>query len=173
MRLEAAVLNGTGWTIESVLQAVRAAAAILGQCGIVLERLVLNEVDAPASYRFLDTPYSRRLAHQLGLAKPTLYFVADTAHRPAFDAEAIGRGNSRTRPEMADTVWITAQTRDLPIVIAHELAHVLADSGEHSDAPGNLMRDSTERRNVVLTAQQCDTLVATGRGNRLLEAIGR
>src|SRR5690606_23114391 len=102
MRLEAAVLNGTGWTIESVLQAVRAAAAILGQCGIVLERLVLNEVDAPASYRFLDTPYSRRLAHQLGLAKPTLYFVADTAHRPAFDAEAIGRGNSRTRPEMAD-----------------------------------------------------------------------
>ena len=60
-----------------------------------------------------------------------------------FDAEAIGRANAKNCPEMADTVWITATTRDLPVALAHELVHVLTDSGDHSNALDNLMRDDT------------------------------
>ena len=32
-------------------------------------------------------------------------------HDPAYDAEAVGRANARSRPEMADTAWITFTNR--------------------------------------------------------------
>ena len=102
------------------------------------------------------------------MKRPAIYLVRDTLNRPAFDAEAIGRGNSRTRPELADTVWITAAARDAGIVLAHELAHVLMDNGEHSDEPGNLMRDQTTAGSTALSAAQCARLRDTGSGNGLL-----
>lgn len=95
--------------------------------------------------------------------------MRDTRSHPAFDAEAIGRGNSRTRPELADTVWMTAATRYADIVLAHELAHVLMDGGEHSDEPGNLMRDETTAGSTALSAAQCARLRETGSANGLLE----
>ncbi len=122
----------------------------------------------------LDTGISRHryldeLARRTRLARPAVFFVADTRNEPAFDAEAIGRGNSRSRPEMTDTVWITAGTRDLAIVFAHELVHVIADSGEHSDLPGNLMREETAPESTALTASQCRRLTETGAANGLLQ----
>jgi len=167
--LELAVIAGSGWSADDVLAAAQQAGRLLAQCGVGIGPLRLSEFDGPARYRNLFTPVSRELARRANLGRPALFFVADTRHRPAFDAEAIGRANSRTRPEMADTVWITAGTRDLPIVIAHELVHVLADSGEHSDEPGNLMREDTAPENARLTPDQCRALVTKAQANGLLE----
>ena len=100
-----------------------------------------------------------------------MFFVADTLHRPAFDAEAVGRANSRERPDMADTVWITDAARDLPIVIAHELAHVLADSGAHSGEPDNLMREDSAPGNTRLSSAQCGAMVTAAAANGLLQVL--
>jgi hypothetical protein len=116
-----------------------------------------------------STPAARELARAHPVARPAVYLMRDTRSRPAFDAEAIGRGNSRTRPEIADTVWMTATTRDPGIALAHELAHVLMDSGEHSEEAGNLMRDETSARNTSLSAAQCRRLRETGTANGLLK----
>ena len=70
---------------------------------------------------------------------------------------------------MTDTVWVTASIRDLPIALAHELVHVLTDSGEHSNAPENLMRDDTAPGNTRLTLEQCSNIVAIGQANGLLD----
>lgn len=99
-----------------------------------------------------------------------VWFVRDTRQRPAFDAEAIGRGNSRMRPELADSIWVTRATGDLGIAIAHELAHVLMDSGAHSNEPGNLMREETSPASKLLSATQCAQLRETGTANGMLEA---
>ena len=168
MRLTLAYLKGAGWAREEILAAVVQTARIVGQCGVGLERAELVLVDAPERYRYFFTPISRELARALPLEKPTIYFVADTRQRPAFDAEAIGRGNSGSRPELANTVWITRTTRDLGIALAHELAHVLMDSGEHSDDPGNLMREETAPANTLLSDALCARLVAKGAENGLL-----
>ena len=128
-------------------------------------------IDAPARYRDFHTPTSRALARALGLPKPTIYFVADTRQRPAFEAEAIGRGNSGTRPELRDTVWVMRGTRDLEIVLAHELAHVLMDSGAHSEEPENLMREDTTLGNRRLSAAQCTRLRETATANELLKPV--
>ncbi|TAK48288.1 MAG: hypothetical protein EPO27_06110, partial [Betaproteobacteria bacterium] len=136
LQLTVVYLEGSGWTRERALGALRATSAILGQCGVGLAGAQWLTLSAPPAYLDFSTPTARELARRHPVARPAIYLVRDTRSRPAFDAEAIGRGNSRTRPELADTVWITAATRDAGIVLAHELAHVLMDSGEHSDAPG-------------------------------------
>ena len=58
--------------------------------------------------------------------------------------------------------------RDLDVVLAHELAHVLMDSGEHSQEPGNLMREETTPGNTRLSGVQCTRLRDTATANGLL-----
>lgn len=164
-------LAGTGWAYPAIHSALRQSAGILGQCGIAIKKPELLFIGAPERFRDFHTPVSRELAQALNLGKPTVYFVAGTRQRPAFDAEAIGRGNSRTRPELRDTVWVTQGTRDLGIVLAHELAHVLMDSGEHSQEPGNLMHEDTAPRNTRLSEAQCHRLREAGTANGLLMPI--
>ncbi len=171
LRLEMAVQSGTRWAPDVILAAARRAAAILAQCG-VQTIAYLHEFDGPRRYRNLSSPVSRELARKMRLGRPAIFFVDDTLHRPAFDAEAIGRANAGTRPEMTDTVWVTAATRDLPIALAHELVHVLTDSGAHSDAADNLMREDTAAGNTQLTAEQCASALTIGAANGLLERAG-
>jgi hypothetical protein len=171
LRLTLVYLDGSGWTPDVVAGAAKASARILGQCGLTLRVAELVRVAAPNRYHDFRTPTSRELAATLQLAKPTVYFVANTAQRPAFDAEAIGRGNSRTRPELTDTVWVTRGTRDLGIAVTHELVHVLTDSGEHTDEPENLMRDETAPGNTRLSPPQCARLRETGAANGLLNSV--
>ncbi|MEO8507591.1 MAG: hypothetical protein ABI593_08180 [Betaproteobacteria bacterium] len=169
LHLELAIVSGTRWKPDEILEAVRGAAKILDQCGIRVDAARLREFDGPPRYRYLRTPDSRELARRSGVSRPAVFFVDDTLQRPAFDAEAIGRGNAASRPEMRDSVWITAGIRDLPVALAHELVHVLADSGAHSDAPDNLMREETTAANTRLAAGQCSAMRATGEANGLLE----
>jgi hypothetical protein len=171
LQLHMAMVSGSRWSADVILDAAKRAAAILAQCGIRIDRVQLREFDAPPRYRYFSSSTGREFARRARLSKPTVFFVDDTLQRPAFDAEAIGRANSTTRPEIADTLWITAGIRDLPIALAHELVHVIADSGQHSDVPGNLMREDTGPENTQLTAAQCNNVVTTGRANGLLERL--
>jgi len=154
------------WQAEAIATAVREAGRILRQCSVTIGHAELVRLRAPDPYRDFRTRESRILAGALRLPKPTVYFVADTRQRPAFDAEAIGLSNSVTRPELANTVWVTRSARDLGVVLAHELVHVLTDSGEHSTQPGNLMREDTAPDGVRLDDAQCERIrrIATGSG---------
>jgi hypothetical protein len=168
MHLTVAIIDGSGWTGERADSALREAGKILAQCGVSLEHADPVRLRVPPGLMDFSTPAARELARSRPLPRPALYLVRDTKSRPAFDAEAIGRGNSRTRPEIADTVWMTAGSRDPGVALAHELAHVLMDSGEHSEEPGNLMRDETSAGSTALSAAQCTRLRDTGRANGLL-----
>jgi Zn-dependent protease with chaperone function len=170
LNLALAYFDGV-WTAEAIHAAVRRSAQILAQCGVAIVKAELVLLDAPTRYQEFHTPVSRELARALPLPKPTIYFVAGTRQRPAFDAEAIGRGNSGARPELSDTVWVTRGARDLDIVLAHELAHVLMDSGEHSEKSGNLMREETAPQNTRLTHAQCARLRETATANGLLQPV--
>lgn len=168
LRLTLAYLEGTGWTPGAIVDAANGSARILAQCGLELKAVDLVRIAAPGRFHDFLSPVSRELAAALQLGKPTVYFIAGTRQRPPFDAEAIGRGNSRTRPELRDTVWITRGTRDLGIAMTHELVHVLMDSGEHSEEPDNLMRDETAAGNSHLSLAQCARLREVGTANGLL-----
>ncbi len=162
------------WHRDRLRDPVRKAARILGQCGIQLPRIDLRVLDGPAVYRYFHEATGRELVRRLDLPKPTVYFVADTLQIQAYDAEAIGKGNSATRPELRYTVWFTDQTRDPGIALAHELVHILMDSGAHVDTSGNLMQGETIPTDTRLTAEQCKAVIAQGTHNGLLRsAAGR
>ena len=170
LQLDLVMFRDTSWEPEPILDAVRGAAAILAQCGIRLERAELYRFEGgDPALRYLSTPVSRQLVWRVRPAKPAVFFVRDTRHVPTFDAEAFGSGNTATRPELAFTVWMTAWIRDLPLALAHELAHVLMDSGRHSVEPGNLMRDETAPGNTQLTSEQCASMTEAGERNGLLQ----
>ena len=63
---------------------------------------------------------------------------------------------------------MTSKVRDPGVAFAHELAHVLMDSGEHAQEEGNLMRDETSPGNKRLSAAQCERLLDKGKANGLL-----
>ena len=159
---------GGTWTAGEIQAAAEQGARILAQCAIAPGKIDLVRVDVEARFRYFHTPTSRELARKLQLRTPAVYFVDGTRQRPAFDAEAIGRSNSRSRPELADTVWIVRDARDAAVALAHELAHLLMDSGEHTDEPGNLMRDETTPANTLLSVAQCARLRKNGVANGLL-----
>ena len=162
-------LEGSGWEAVRFLEVLRQATAILAQCDIGLAGAEWVSLSTPERYLDFSTPVSRELAIAAPVRRPAIYLVRNTLARPPFQAEAIGRGNSRTRPELTDTVWITVGTRDAGIALAHELAHVLMNSGEHSDEPDNLMRDETTGVNTRLSVKQCTQMRENARGNGLLD----
>ena len=171
LHLTAVKLERSGWTDQRVLSVLRSAGRVLARCGVKLERVELINLAVPPGYVDVGTPVSRALVRDYRVARPAVYFVPDSRNRPAFEAEAFGRGNTRSQPELADTVWITASARDPGIALAHELAHVLMDSGEHSEEPGNLMRDETTPKNTALTPAQCARMRDIATGNGLLKRV--
>lgn len=125
LRLTLISFRDTAWDPDTILAATRKVAPLLAQCGVRIVAAELRQLAAPPRFRYYQTPVSRELARLVPVPRPAIYFVVDTLNRPAFDAEAIGRANSGSRPELADTIWVAAGTRDLPIVLAHELFHML------------------------------------------------
>ena len=169
LHLTAVKLEDSGWKDERVLGVVRGARRVLAQCGVKLERVELVSIVVPPNFLDVTTPVAQELARDYRVARPAVYFVRGTLSSPIFEAQAYGRTNSRSRPELADTIWITATARDPDIALAHELAHVLMDSGEHSGEPGNLMRDETTQQNTSLSAAQCARLRNAAAANGLIK----
>ena len=160
--------QGARWERHEILAAVLDSVRVLAQCGVALAGAELRLLEAPRRFHFYSTPVSRELLREIAVSKPALFFVDDTLNRPAYDAEAIGLENAATRRELANTVWLAYGARDLPLALAHELVHVLSDSGEHSDEPGNLMRAETSPQNTHLSDAQCERVRSRGEANGLL-----
>jgi hypothetical protein len=168
LRLTLVLFTGGAWPEAEAVAAAAEAARILGQCGIAAAAPELVRAETEPALRLFETARSRVLARRLQPRKPAVFFVDGTLQRPAFDAEAIGRGNSRSRPELADTVWIVRDARDPGVALAHELAHVLMNSGEHSAEAGNLMHEETSPGGTRLDEAQCARLRITGKSLGLL-----
>ncbi len=166
--LHAHTFRGSRWRLEDIATAISGSARLLAQCGVALAVSDLRIIEAPRVFHYYHTATSRRLLQALDTPRPAVFFVEDTRNVPAFDAEAVGLANSRTRPELANTVWVAHGARDLPQAIAHELVHVLSDNGSHSAERGNLMQDETSPTSDRLTRRQCDLLRSRGEANGLL-----
>jgi len=161
----------TAWDMKGLRSIAAKAAPILAQCGVYIPRIEVRALNGPQAYRYFRESVAKELVRQLPSPKPTVYFVRDTLQKDAYDAEAIGKGNSATRPTLVYTLWLTEALKHPAIGLAHELTHILMDSGAHVDRPGNLMREETDAQNLKLTPEQCQQLVASGTENALLTSL--
>lgn len=159
---------GSGWEPPAVRATLRSAAAILGQCGIVLRKASVHYLSGPERLLYFTVETAEALVKARAYPKPAAYLVAETRRPVPFDAEAFAPANSAESPTLSDTVWIVRKTPHPGIALAHELVHVLTNDGEHSTLPGNLMRDETGPENTSLGPEQCRRIVQSGSERGLL-----
>ena len=155
MSFSMVVLDGTAWSLPVVESMAAETARLFAQCGVGLSEVQLYQVKTPRRLSYFSDGHAGALVSQLEIPRPAVFFVRDTLQQIAFDAEAIGHSNGRRRPSLVDTVWMTEAVGHSAIALAHELFHVLADSGSHSDDPENLMYPQTLGLNARLTEGQC------------------
>jgi hypothetical protein len=161
-------LESSGWPPTAVRAMLRGAAPIFQQCGIALRKVSVHRLAAPERLRYFTAHTAQALVEARAYPKPTVYLVADSRRPVAFDAEAFAPANSGAQPQLTDTVWIMRGIRNPEVALAHELVHVLTDSGEHSADAENLMREETARENTRLTPEQCRRIVSNGTARGLL-----
>jgi len=160
------ILEGAGWQVDAIQVATAKASRILAQCGVTIPEVTVRVVEGPDRAKIFRNDWSTELVSDLAPRKPAVFFVKDTLQDMPFEAEAIGRSNSRKRRQLADTVWMTSTAQDIDIGLAHELYHAVADSGQHDTDPMNLMHERTSGTNTTLRASQCLRLIRVG------EALG-
>ncbi len=165
------VVEGSGWTLDEVRSAARGAAGILARCGVLMPEVSVRFVAGPERLRYYHLATATELVQGLGYPKPAVHFVKDTRRPTGFDAETFARSNSRRNPALADTIWVTRRLPHPAIGLAHEIVHVLADSGEHSTAPGNLMQPVTAPEHTRLSPAQCERMRRVGTDHGLLEPL--
>jgi len=156
--LEVLVLDSQ-WTQSQILQLLEDTEQIFEQCNIAFDDANVNIVDGPDYLRDLDTGSARTLLDAVRSSgadrKLTVVLARDTRMATPFDAEAFGRGNTRHRAWLTDSVWLTQALQDREIALAHELFHVLVNSGEHSEATGSLMLARTTGSNTTISSDEC------------------
>jgi subtilisin family serine protease len=153
---------GTQWSTARIESAAREAAGLFAQCGVGFRGFENFELRTPRRYLYFDDAHATAMVRGFKFPRPAVFFVRDTLQQIAFDAEAIGRASARRRPELADTVWMTEAISHPGIALAHELYHVLADSGAHSEDAANLMYERTSGGNNRLNEAQCARLRQVG-----------
>jgi len=150
------------WSQEVADIALEQAREILSQCdiGIHLNRRIdmqgndyLSDLSSSSGYTVMGA-----LNKQYGNVRPPsirLVLARDSRMQQPFDAEAFGKGNTRTRPWLENSIWLVNGGSDPGIAIAHEIYHILANDGSHVPGPKNLMRDKTDPAATELTVPQC------------------
>ena len=159
------------WNYTALNKAIDAANELYSQCNIRLEVDSVVEVSGPDYLMDLSSGHaltlSRAIDQSSAITQPpntvTQVFLArDTAMLEQYDANAYGQGNTRNRPWMTNSLWLTHGIIDTEIALAHELFHITSNSGEHSTLAGNLMQTRTHPDNTTLTKDQCANAVQTG-----------
>ena len=163
------LLLDSRWTHQRVEQAVQQAYEILAQCAIVAGEVSIHAVEAEDYLRDLSTGSARTLLEAVGSERITAVFARDTRMQAAFDGEAFGIGNTRMRPWLAQSVWLMLGVDDAGVALAHELYHVIANSGEHVEGVANLMQGRTRPDSQELTPAQCSLAQVNGVTNGVLQ----
>ncbi len=156
------------WPISRVRDALQQAFRILAQCDVVAGEVNGFSIQAADYLLDLSSGNARTLLEAVAAQQPTLVFARDTRMRDQYLGEAFGYGNTRHRPWLTNSVWLMRDVDDAGIALAHELYHVLANSGAHVQGRPNLMQPDTRPESTELTAQQCRQARDAGIANGLL-----
>ncbi len=166
--LDLLVASGSGWTTQAADAVATGALALLAQCGIGSGERRARGYDASDYLLDLSVGGARTLLAGVERRGIAVMMVRDSEMNVPFEAEAFGRSNTATRPWLRDTVWMVSGGRDPSVALAHELVHVLADSGRHETLAGNLMAEETRPGATELTPGQCRNIRERGEALGLL-----
>jgi hypothetical protein len=162
----------SNWSNESIQTTLQTAGNILKQCNIEFANVTISQLNVPDYLKDLATGPSKTLISSLQNKDEQnalkVFFARDTRMQTQFDGEAFGRGNTRRRPWLQNSVWLMKGIQDSGVALAHELFHVLSNSGEHTSLPNNLMQTRTSPSQVELLPEQCEVALDYASNNALI-----
>jgi hypothetical protein len=156
------------WTRPLIRQTVQSAYDLLGQCDIGAGEISVYSFVGDDYLRDLSTGNAHTLLATIKSTAARVVFARDTRMQEPFTGEAFGLGNTRRRPWLANSVWLMPDVEDEGLALAHELFHIISNSGEHVEGSGNLMQAQTDIKSQALTEDQCRDARVTGIKNHLL-----
>lgn len=151
------LLEKSGWTLTRTRDAIAQAQEIYRQCNIGLS-FTLYHYKVPDYMLDFHSLSAKTLIDMAGHDGLNVFMVRDTRRLEAFGGEAFGKRNTRRMPWLENTSWLISGQRDNGIILAHEIFHILTDSGAHTKQPGNLMNANTHPDNIHLSSDQCKLL---------------
>lgn len=154
------ILSRGGWAVEDTLSGTKRALSILAQCGIYADRIDIVLIDAPDDLSSFSDARAKALLRQLSVSRPAVFFVKENRQPKKFEFEVVAEGNSRTRPELRNTVWIVRHARDVGEGLARMFMYMFMNNYELSNTPGSLFfSDHTSYENASINADQCSRAV--------------
>ena len=164
-------IDGAGWKLEDLITAVAGAARIYRQCGVRFTDVSIRLLRAPREMHYHDTHNAISLTKAVSPVAPAAWFMRDSLQQPSFDAQAIGRSNTPRGSGLMNTLWMTPHLEHPAIALAHELYHILANTGAHVPETGNLMNLNTSPDGTMLWEWQCDRLIKIGVAFELIKPL--
>lgn len=161
-------LEDSGWRDADIPVMTNELRAIFSQCKIGLSEVRYYTLQVAPRLLDFDAMTAHTLTEQIDVSTPTVYLVRDTLRRPAYDGEAFGQANTQRLPWLRDSVWLTAGMTEPGAGLAHELFHVLTNSGAHVAEQGNLMQERTQPGVSYLSDMQCRQAIERGSASGLL-----
>jgi hypothetical protein len=162
-------IEDAGWEMETLISAVAGAARIYRQCGVRFTGVSIRLIRAPREMHYHDTRNAIALTNAVSPSAPAAWFMRDSLQQPSFDAQAIGRSNTPRGSGLANTLWMTSHLEHPAVALAHELYHILANTGAHVPEKGNLMNLNTSPGGTKLWDWQCDRLIKTATAFELIK----
>jgi len=166
----AVFFTGTNWTENDIRRIFNHAAEILSQCDIFISHLVVLVLEGPVELKNFSDQRGIEIVQLIPLRRPTINFVKRSLQEEAYQAEAIGKSNSKRRPELRYTIWVTEGIEYPSIGLTHTLAQILMDEKGHVNELGNVMQPTTSPNNVRFTNVQCEKITSVGGQNGLLRS---
>jgi len=160
----------TRWRIQRVTRMLKGVFEIMAECRIDPGQISVKTLRGPNYTKHLSVGSAFTVLGPNPKMIATVVLADNTHMLEAYEAEAFGLGNTRTRPWLRNTVWLTQSVQHEELALAHELYHVVANDGQHQSTPNNLMQAQTTLNNVELNDNQCARLLEIGHQNRLLSS---
>ncbi len=163
------------WDDKRITDIQNMIASVLSQCNIQVSGSLIRRLAVAPHLATMSIGNSRTLLDHVRPDKPSIVLTTitrtlfeDNGEAYRYDAEAFGRGNTRGRDWLRDTVWISQDVQDAGLAAVHELVHVLMNDGGHVDQANNLMNTKTALNNRLLNSLQCRAMHDNGLSNGLL-----
>jgi len=157
------ILSRSGWALEDTFAGTKRALAILAQCGIYAKRIEVMIVDAPDVLNSFSNSRAKALLAKIQVSRPAVFFVHSNLELKKHEFEVVARANSKTRPELRNTIWIVRNARDVGEGLARMFMFMFLDRYEVSNDPNSLFfSDHTSYENSNINADQCSRAVQAG-----------
>lgn len=172
LEITTVLFRGANWTKADVQSRFKRLSGVYSQCGIKVQKVNFVESDAPNGWIDVDGitrkdgDIESQITKSLPVSERPIFFYVRSSKDVQSAYAQPEYWVSSSSPAL-NTVWVTSESKSREknglynssySTEAHELGHVLLDSGHVKDESENFLANSFDKLNAKITQEQCNTM---------------